>query len=63
MNGELRPLVLSPGGFDWKESSDELAGRKELDEAIYDRMMTKVSLELLRSHSRLFEMYKEDRGG
>ena len=43
------------------KSADELkTWRRDLDPVIYDRMMARVRLELLRARSRLFEMLGGD---
>jgi len=53
----LRPLVFSPGGLVAKSSWEELGKWKEgLGTLRWQRLLSQISLELLRAKGRLFEM-------
>ena len=57
ITGEFRALVISAGGLVEESSADELKRwKRDLDPVIYDRMMAKVSMELMRARARLFEV-------
>ena len=55
--GAFKPLVFSTGGLMARATAEELKKwQTELEPPVWDRMMTQLSLELLRARSRSFAM-------
>ena len=54
--GQFRALVVSLGGLMEKETATEITRwRKEMKDTVWDRMMARVSLTLLRARSKVYE--------
>jgi len=54
---ESRAIVMSTGGLVARERADEIGKwKKELGEWTFEKMMGQISLELLQSRARLFEV-------
>ena len=54
---EFRAIVMSTGGLVARETADEIGKwKKELGEWTFEKMMGRISLELLKSRARLFEV-------
>ena len=55
--GTFKPLVFSTGGLLARATADELRRwQGEMEPPVWDRMMTVLSLELLRARARTFRM-------
>jgi len=54
---EFRAIMMSTGGLVARETADEIGKwKKELGEWTFEKMMGRISLELLKSRARLFEV-------
>ncbi|ADV23184.1 Hypothetical protein CGB_F6630C [Cryptococcus gattii WM276] len=56
-SGQFKAVVMSTGGLVSRETADEIRRwRKEMSPAVFERMMGKISLELVRARARTFAM-------
>ncbi|KAE8542258.1 hypothetical protein D1P53_001031 [Cryptococcus gattii VGV] len=56
-SGQFKAVVMSTGGLLSRETADEMRRwRKEMSPAVFEGMMRKISLELVRARARTFAM-------